>query len=363
MPSFNLPVTCDQLQANSIKSKRVDIGSLTLQTRDRYLNVKDTAGNDVFWVDDNGANIKALETQTDFVSLTDTANIMGDESSVLIVNEGKKIDFTKHINIDSVTSKVTKCDKLLSKSCNVDSLVTKSALGETSTWDKLHSDDITCRTIGAGELVVKKLKCDSFKTTVLDVENSKSEKVITNSCEAETFNCSKSVTASSASIQNLISSTIETKSITADKVNSYLISTEKGLIKDIETVNANITTLQSLSANIKELSVESVKLQKQVYGSTTQPLNLGFTQQKILELREGNYHKIISIVPCGVLTQAFYVTNVDVYGDWLLHCTLTKDNSVTATIITEAEHQRLKVNLNYKKNTEDNSLVILHLKK
>ena len=95
MPSFNTPLTCDDVKAN-----KIDLGNLRLSSNGKYISVN-SGGKEVFWVDDNGANIQALETKTKFVNLTDCCDALGADGSVLVVSD-EKVGCSMKLHIDSL---------------------------------------------------------------------------------------------------------------------------------------------------------------------------------------------------------------------------------------------------------------------
>ena len=359
-------LTTNKIYGTDIFGNSLNLGNVNLSSKDRYINVKDNTGKDVFWVDENGANISSLETKTDFVSLTDTTDKLGDNNSVVVVKDtinggdvNKKLNFTKDLEIESLKTKNIKCEKCNIKSINTDILVGKSVLGDNATIDKIHSDEIVGVSIKTGDLIAKKLKCDNFKTDLLEVINNKCERIIAEEIQNDTI-ISKNINGEKANIGELESQNVHIINLQANQTNGGNGNFDKGSFNELETVKFSAIHLKSLDAKINELEVERLITKYQEYGTFNEPLFLAITRDKSIELNSPqNYHKIITRVPVGVKTQSFTLENINVKKDWKINVNLTKDNEVGSTLIIGENN--IKVNLSYKKLVEDNTLAIIYL--
>ena len=352
----NQSFKCRDLTTLKVETQQICMNNLTLSNNNRYINVKDKSGKDVFWVDDDGASISALETQTDFVSLTDTANSLGESNSLIMVKDGK-LDFSRDLDLNSLKANQIKTDKLVTKSVNLDSVVSKSVLGENATLDTLHADEISSRAINTSEMLTKKLKCDNFKTELLEVINNKCEKLIAEDIVVDNF-ISKELSSNTGNIAHLKTQEGKVSNLQADQINGNNGNFDKGSFNELEAVDFKTIHLKALDGKINELELERLIVKHQEYGSLTAPLYLALTQTKSLALHSPyNYHKIVTKVPTNVKTQSFFLENLNFNKEWKVSVTLTKDNEVQSTLIMlENNH---KLNLSYKKVVEENTMAII----
>lgn len=359
--SSNQSMRCRDLETLKLKAAKVELGNLTLQNSERYVNVKNKEGKDVFWVDDDGANISALETQTDFVSLTDTADALGEQDSLLRV-EGGKLAFTRELNnLLSINTNHLSCNKLKTENLNISSIVSKSVVSDSATFDLLKADELqVSQQLLAKDIDCKKLKCSDFKTDVLDVVKMKCGNVLTSEAKADSLDA-KHLHTESGTIENLKSVQTSTSNLTAEHVSSANGNFDNGSFNNLEAVNFKTLHLKALNAKISELELERLHVKCEQYGSLREPLCLAITQTKSLTLNSPSFrNKIISRVPAGVKTQSFSVKNIDTFKDWHIGVTLTKDNEVQSTLIIKDDTE-VKVNLTYKKAVEDGTMAIIYL--
>lgn len=351
MPSFNTPLTCDDVKAN-----KIDLGNLHLSSKGKYISVN-SGGKEVFWVDDNGANIQALETKTNFVSLTDCCDALGANGSVLVVND-EKVGCSKQLNIDSLNADALSGTKLDVKSCNSSSVISKSILAETATLDKLCSDEVTAISLKTGDLTAKKLKCNHFRTDILNIDKSECKQVIAD--EISSNSCVlTNVMANNGNIESLKSQNVTILNLNAGQTNGGSGNFDKVTAKEVQTNKLKCMDIDGSYAELIELKVQRLSIKYETYGLMEAPLFLAITQTKSLTLNPASYHKIITRAPAHNKSQSFTMTGVSTRNDWKVSVSLTKDNEVYPTLVVLNEN--LKLNLTYKKPVEENTLVIIHL--
>ena len=351
---------CRDLETLRLKTAKVEMGNLTMQNSGKYVNVKNNAGKDVFWVDDDGANISALETQTDFVSLIDTPDALGEQDSLLKVEDGK-LAFTRELNnLLSVKTSLLSCGKLKTENLNISSIVSKSVVSDNATFDLLKSDEIATKHVCAKNIDCKKLKCGDFSTDVLDVIKMKCENVLTSEAKADSV-LTKHLHTESGTIENLKSVQTSTSNLTAEIVNGSNGNFDNGSFNNLEAVHFKTIHSKALHSKVSEMEVERLNVKCEQYGCLREPLYLALSQTKHLTVSKNAYkHKIISRVPANVKTQSFSIKDIDTYKDWQIGVTLTKDNEVQSTLILLNESE-CKVNLTYKKAVEDGTMAIIYL--
>ena len=351
MPSYNTPLTCDNVKAN-----KVDLGNLHLSATGKYISVV-SGDKEVFWVDDNGANIQALETKTNFVSLTDCCDALGANGSVLVV-ENEKVGCSKQLDIDSLKAYSVSGTNLEMKSCNTSSVISKSILAETATLDKLCSDEIIALTLKAGDLSAKKFKCDDFTTDKLNIDKSECKQLIAD--EISSNNCATTeLMANNGNIESLKSQNVTIFNLNADQTNGGNANFDKVTAKEVQTNNLKFMEMEGSYAKLIELELQRLNIRYETYGLMEAPLFLAVTQMKELALNPSSYHKIITRVPAHNKSQTFTMTGVSTRNDWKVSVSLTKDNEVQPTLVVLDTH--LKLNLTYKKTTEEDTLAIIYL--
>lgn len=351
MPSFNTPLTCDDVKAN-----RINLGNLHLSSNGKYISVN-SGGKEVFWVDDNGANIQALETKTNFVSLTDCCDALGANGSVLVVSD-EKVGCSKQLDIDFLKAYTLSGTNLESKSCNTASVISKSILAETATLDKLCSDEVTAISLKAGDLTAKKLKCNDFVTDVLNIDKSECKRLIAD--EISSNNCvTTNVMANNGNIESLKSQNVTILNLNADQTNGGSANFDKVTAKEVHTNELKCMNLDGSYAKLIELELQRLNIKYETYGLMEAPLFLAVTQMKELALNPSSYHKIITRVPAHVKSQTFTMNGVSTRNDWKVSVSLTKDNEVQPTLIVLDDH--LKLNLSYKKVVQEDTLAIIYL--
>tara|TARA_R110000803_G_C11988999_1_gene321686 strand:+ start:5494 stop:6555 length:1062 start_codon:yes stop_codon:yes gene_type:complete len=351
MPSFNTPLTCDDVKAN-----KIDLGNLRLSSNGKYISVR-SGDKEVFWVDDNGANIQALETKTNFVSLTDCCDALGANGSVLMVSD-EKVGCSKQLHIDSLKADSLSGTKLDVQSCNIGSLISKSVLAETATLDKLCSDEVTAISLKAGDLTAKRFKCNDFITDVLKIDKSECKQLVadeisSNSCVVT------NVMAVNGNIESLKSQNVTILNLNADQTNGGSGNFDKVTAKEVQTNKLKVVEMDGSYATLIELQVQRLNIKYETYGLMEAPLFLAISQMKELALNPSSYHKIITRVPAHNKSQTFTMTGVSTRNDWKVSVSLTKDNEVQPTLVVLDTH--LKLNLTYKKTTEEDTLAIIYL--
>jgi len=221
------------------------------------LAVYDSSGRKVFWVGDNGANIKELHKSIELDDIIDFPEFRDG----LLTCKLNKLKWSKDLSLNDITANDITLDSLNSKKVKSDyietitfkgeSVVSKSLLTDIATATdgkitNLTNDKLTSKSITADDVKAGKLECDEFKPKEVETDNLLSKQINT-----EEFN-SVSLQSINAGIVNLEAQNVLTQKMdiieTANDITLDLLNSKKVKSDYIETI-----TFKSESVVLKSL--------------------------------------------------------------------------------------------------------------
>ena len=347
-------INAEDIIANNILGNKIHNKKVIIDDSSTPFRVKDDKGDIVFWVDNSGCNIKALESKTNFLELLDTPDYLGDENSVLLVKD-ESLCFSNNLNVDNVKceklfSQQVHCDRLNTTNINLDSIVCKSVLTDKINTDDLKansllSQNLNCKNIDSESIKCNNFKCDDLSLKKLNLHELNGEK--SNLKSIKTIDCK--------------TTNLDCKTAFVDNIKSNEIDITDAKIDNLKLKNLDLKELELEASFIKKLFVNDLNVLSQVtqhYGSLTEPLFLALTQQNTLELLNGKNHIITTKIARGIKKQSFYINNLP--KNPRLTCELYNSEIVTTPLICHIG-DRTKININLAEKAEDEIILVLYI--
>ena len=271
------------------------------------LAVYDSSGRKVFWVGDNGANIKELHKSIELDDIIDFPEFRDG----LLTCKLNKLQWSKDVSLNDITANDITLDSLNSKKVKSDyietitfkgeSVVSKSVLTDIATATdgkitNLTNDKLTSKSITADDVKAGKLECDEFRPTEVETDNLLSKQINT-----EEFN-SVSLQSINAGIVNLEAQNVLTKTMEIiETANVKLLNNEEGHIQNL---------------NVGNISIDNLKYNKIVnyvkeFGSLEEPLQLNNIDTKQLDCNnELGSIRIFNKIHNNIPNNRFELTNI-----------------------------------------------------
>lgn len=295
--------------------KKINLNNVKINDNDDYLAVYNKSNKKIFWINEDGANIKELEKSLDlndilgFPVLKDGLLVCNDNnlhfSKDLNLNNLKvdsaNINFIKSKKIDSdvVDSTTINTNSILSKVVNTDNIITKEAK-----INDLNNEKINSKLINVDDLKAVKLECDEFKPTDIETDN-----ILSKHINSEEINVN-SIQAKDAGVVNL-----ETQNILSHRADIL----ETANIKVLNNEDSNIDNLNVNNANINNLKYNKMIKNIKSFGSLEEPLTLNNVENKILDINNENGSlKIFNRIPNKSPQNRFKLINLP-DGDYIVN--------------------------------------------
>lgn len=340
-------LSCEALQTKAIDCERVKIDN-----GERPLEIKNDEGKVVFFVDNLGPNVHILNSTTSFFELLDTPNQIGASNSILGIKEGK-IQFQNEIKLPKIEA-----DALLAKDIETHTIKATAIISDSIINANMMSDEINATTVYTNLLKSETIECEQMKL----------DDFHTNTLTGKTFVCNE------ANMEMINSSMLTSHNISTEKLKCKNIVNEMGNIETIInssftgntiesqnihtcSLNSNMLESKRICGNlveVKEIHTDKLSIQKSLYGTVEHPLNLAVTQVKSIDVAGENI-KIVSKIPCGVISQEIIINGLEVDEDYVVNVALTKKNDCSHTLICDKTHHTLRIT--YKERVERDSLI------
>jgi hypothetical protein len=339
-------VTALELNSKLIKTEHLENKKVIIDNTETPLKIKNNKGDIVFWVDENGASVKQIETKYNFTDLLDTPSVI--EDGIMLV-ENEKILFKNDLKANSLKVKNLQSDEITTKKLNLDNInnnniVTKSLL----------ADKITCDDLSVISLLLKNLILDDIEAKKINSNDIKSDNL-----------SSKKIHANNIIADDLNTNSLKCELSNHNKLSSKLVNSEKSVVKEFDCDKAKIDNLDVNNLNIDELKLKKIivddidilnnKLHE--YGSLNEPLLLALTQINKLKLEDGNNHKIYIKIIEKIVTQSFNIENLpkntklswELHGDNIVNTSLNHNNNTS------------RININFSKKADANNILVLYI--
>ena len=223
------------------------------------------------------------------------------------------------------------------------------------------------------------IKATTINTNLLTSDSIVCEKMKIAKFETDMITGKESM-INEANIESLICNTLVNEELTSDIITVQELVNEKGNIAylesqsidskqiksdDIHAVTGDITGLTCVNVcskiiDAKEIRSDKLIINKSVYGSVEEPLNLAVTQIKSVDVTGENI-KITTKIPSGVLNQSILLNGLEIDGDYTVNLTLNKLNDCTHTLICAGNHHILRVT--YKERVDRDALLKILIQK
>jgi len=210
---------CNDLEINNkLVSKNV-----TINDQDNHLVVYDNSGKKIFWINDDGCSIKALDK---VMELDDVIGFPKLQDGMLIAGDGK-LNFVKDITLG----------KLKAKNIDVDNLAVK----------KIEIKNITLSSLNADSIINKILSTDKITTGQANIKLLNNDKLISNDISSNYIKTYK-----------LDVQVFEPNDISVCNIKTNKVEAEEGLIRDFQSAHAGIVILETKQMLVQELKIADV---------------------------------------------------------------------------------------------------------
>jgi hypothetical protein len=263
-----------------------------------FLTIKNNNGKNVFWVDDSGCNIVALDKA---VLIEDVIGFPNLEKGILQVINNNLI-FSNNLdilNLDVSNANINnlKLNNLDLDKLNLQVLSSDSILNKILNSDNINSNDAKITNLINNNLTTKNIETEHINTKTLNVEIFSPKEINTDNLISNTININKAE-INELKVLDVGIDNLECKKILAHNVDII----ETANIKLLNNEEAYIDNLIGCNAEIKILKVHNIIKPLSLFGSLTEPLNLNMAINTSLDLNneEGNikiFNKIIKNTP------------------------------------------------------------------
>lgn len=278
---------------NTLKSKNVKIND-----EKNHLVVNDNNGNKIFWINEEGCSIKALDKS---IELHDVLGFPKLQNGLLISNDNE-LSFKKDINLDKLnvidgSIKNLEVRNLNIKDLKLPILSSDSILNKILNSDNINAIDAKIINLKNDKLETKDILTDHINTKTFNVEVFNSKEINTDNLISNTLNINKGkfqeLEADDVGIVKLECKNILSHNLDIiETANIKLLNVEESIIADLNVCNADI----------KILKVDKIIKSFTTFGTLEEPLNLNMINNKFLDCNnEQNniviYNKIVDKSP------------------------------------------------------------------
>lgn len=279
--------------SNTLKSKNVKIND-----EKNHLVVYDNSGNKIFWINEEGCSIKALDKS---IELCDVLGFPKLQDGLLCVNDNE-LNFKKDINLDKLSVIDSSIKNLEVKNLNIKDLKlpilsSDSILNKILNSDNINAIEAKITNLKSDNLESKDILTDHINTKTFNVDIFNSKEINTDNIISNTININngkfQELEADDAGIVKLECKNILSHNLDIiETANIKLLNVEESIIADLNVCNADI----------KILKVDKIIKSFTTFGSLEEPLNLNMIDNKILDCNnEQNniviYNKIVDKTP------------------------------------------------------------------
>lgn len=278
---------------NTLKSKNVKIND-----ENNYLVVNDNNGNKLFWINEDGCSIKALEKT---MELCDVLGFPALQNGLLICNDNE-LSFKKDINLDKLSVidssiKNLEVKNLSIKELKLSILSSDSILNKILNSDNINAIEAKIINLKNDKLESKDILTDHINTKTLHVDIFNSKEINTGNLISNTLNINKGkfeeLEAEHVGILKLECKNILSHNLDIiETANIKLLNVEESIIADLNVCNADI----------KILKVDKIIKPFTTFGTLQEPMYLNMINNNYLDCNnEQNniiiYNKIVDKTP------------------------------------------------------------------
>ena len=346
------------LESKSLKTETIDCAKVKINNSERPLEIKNDEGKVIFFVDNLGANVHTLNSTTSFLELFDTPNVVGKEHTLLGMKD-EKIAFLDEIKLSKIEAEVLTSKDIITNSIKATGIVSDSIIN-----GKMVSDEIKATAINTNLLTSDSIVCENMKITNFETDMVTGKGLKINEANIKSLKCNTLINEELTSANIMVSHLVNEKANIA-YLESQSIDSKQIKSNDIHAITGDITGLTCVNVcskiiDAKEIRSDKLIINKSVYGSEEEPLNLAVTQVKSIAVKGENI-KITTKIPAGVLTQSIIINGLELDGDYTVNLTLTKINDCAHTLICGLTHHVLRVI--YKERVDRDALLKILIQK
>jgi len=266
--------------------KKLISKNVLINDGNNYLTIKNNEGKNIFWVDNSGSNIVALDKA---VLIEDVVGFPTLEKGILQVTDNN-LKISNNLDISNLNVLNAKIDNLKLNNLDLDKLnlqvlSSDSILNKILNSDNINSNDAKISNLINNNLTTKNIETEHIRTKTLNVEVFSPNEINTDNLISNTLNINKAEINELKSV-NVGIDNLECKKIMAHNVDII----ETANIKLLNNEEAYIDNLIGCNAEIKILKVHNIIKQLSIFGSLNEPLNLNMAINPSLDLNneEGN---------------------------------------------------------------------------
>ncbi len=278
--------------------KKLISKNVLINDGNNYLTIKNNEGKNIFWVDNSGSNIVALDKA---VLIEDVVGFPTLEKGILQVTDNN-LKISNNLDISNLNVLNAKIDNLKLNNLDLDKLnlqvlSSDSILNKILNSDNINSNDAKISNLINNNLTTKNIETEHIRTKTLNVEVFSPNEINTDNLISNTLNINKAEINELKSV-NVGIDNLECKKIMAHNVDII----ETANIKLLNNEEAYIDNLIGCNAEIKILKVHNIIKPLSIFGSLNEPLNLNMAINPSLDLNneEGNikiFNKLVANSP------------------------------------------------------------------
>ncbi len=278
--------------------KKLISKNVLINDGNNYLTIKNNEGKNIFWVDNSGSNIVALDKA---VLIEDVVGFPTLEKGILQVTDNN-LKISNNLDISNLNVLNAKIDNLKLNNLDLDKLnlqvlSSDSILNKILNSDNINSNDAKINNLINNNLTTKNIETEHIRTKTLNVEVFSPNEINTDNLISNTLNINKAEINELKSV-NVGIDNLECKKIMAHNVDII----ETANIKLLNNEEAYIDNLIGCNAEIKILKVHNIIKPLSIFGSLNEPLNLNMAINPSLDLNneEGNikiFNKLVANSP------------------------------------------------------------------
>lgn len=278
--------------------KKLISKNVLINDGNNYLTIKNNEGKNIFWVDNSGSNIVALDKA---VLIEDIVGFPTLEKGILQVTDNN-LKISNNLDISNLNVLNAKIDNLKLNNLDLDKLnlqvlSSDSILNKILNSDNINSNDAKISNLINNNLTTKNIETEHIKTKTLNVEVFSPNEINTDNLISNTLNINK------AEINELKSVDVGFDNLECKKILVHNVDIiETANIKLLNNEEAYIDNLIGCNAEIKILKVHNIIKPLSIFGSFNEPLNLNMAINPSLDLNneEGNikiFNKLVANSP------------------------------------------------------------------
>jgi len=287
--------------------KKLISKNVLINDGNNYLTIKNNENKNIFWVDNSGANIVALDKA---VLIEDVVGFPKLEKGILQVTDNNLI-FSNNLNIENLDVLNANIDNLKLNNLDLDNLnlqvlSSDSILNKILNSDNINSNDAKITNLINNNLITKNIETEHINTKTLNVEVFSPNEINTDNLISNTLNINKGeineLKIVDAGIDNL-----ECKKIMVHNIDII----ETANIKLLNNEEAYIDNLIGCNAEIKILKVHNIIKPLSIFGSLNEPLNLNMAINPSIDLNnEATNIKIFNKIVANSPQNKFELVNL-----------------------------------------------------